>query len=131
MRFSDRILGLSYGAMLVSVMAIAEGQWAADYSLSPNAYRLLSEADIPAEESVWSACCDHRDCMEAKINVAYQAGDLARVAIGAYPIFDLEAAKIFRSTNGKSYFCRSNVSKPPDRENTRCVFHGAPKYVRR
>lgn len=141
---SDWILGISYGVLLVAAMAAAEGRWgdAASPILPVADSGLISEAEIPTDDATWAGCCDHRDCMEAKINVAYQAGDLARVAISAYPIFELEAAKIFRSTNGKSYFCRSDLTKPPDRENTRCVFHGlplvgfrpqggAPRYVRR
>lgn len=127
MRFSDWIIGLSYGALLIAAMAAAEGGWLRAAVPVP----VYGEAEIPTDETTWSACCDHRDCMEAKINVAYQAGDLARVAIGAYPIFELETAKIFHSTNGRSYFCRSDLTKPPDRENTRCVFYGRPSYVRR
>ncbi len=128
MRLSDWILGLFYGVLLIAAMAAAEGY--GDFRFSILDFGLLSEAAIPTDEATWASCCDHRDCMEAKINVAYQAGDLARVAIGAYPIFELEAAKIFRSTNGRSYFCRRDVERPPTAENTRCVFYSQPRYVR-
>lgn len=136
-RMRDWILGLSYGVMLISGMAVAGERLERFERLerSEAVEHLVGEAEIPAEESIWSDCCHHRDCMEAKINVAYLPFDVAqgkaRVAIGAYPIFELEAAKIFRSTNGRSYFCRSDLTRPPDKENTRCVFHGAPSYVKR
>ena len=133
MRLSDWILGLSYGVLLISAMAAAGDPLERFERLerSEAVERLVSEADIPAEQSVWSACCSHRDCMEGRVNVPYQAGDTAKVAIDAHPIFELEASKIFRSTNGKSYFCRSDLTKPPDRENTRCVFYDRPSYVKR
>ena len=149
MKVGDWIMGLSYGAILMAAMAAAEGDksslglLSSLSSLSPlsslsstqktQSTQVFSEAEIPTDESIWSACCDHRDCMEAKIDVAYQAGDLAQVAqvkIGAYPVFELETAKIFHSTNGKSYFCRQDLTRPPDRENTRCVFYARPSYVR-
>ena len=126
---SDWVLGLSYGVMLISVMAAAEGFFE---PLNPlTLEHFVGEAEIPTDENTWSACCHHRDCQEAKIHVAYQPGDWAQVAVDAYPIFELETAKIFRSINGKSYFCRQDLARSPDRENTRCVFHSQESYVRR
>jgi len=90
---------------------------------------LLSEAELPAEASLWSGCCSHRDCMEARVSVANQNADWAKVSIAYFPTFDLETKKIHPSKNGKDYFCRQDLSLPPDSKNTRCVFKGRPDYV--
>ena len=127
-------MGLIYGVMLIFLMSVAKGDWTSTKNvrdvgagLKP---ALTSEAEIPTDEQTWRACCDHRDCLEGRINVFIKSGDDANVSIDGYPIFDLEASKIFRSTNGKSYFCRKDLSRAPDRENIRCVFYGRPSYVR-
>lgn len=91
---------------------------------------LLSEAHIPTDEKTWSDCCSHHDCKEAKINVLFKADDKADVAIAAYPIFELDSWKIKKSANGKAYFCRKDLSRPPDNENIRCLFYIDPDYVR-
>jgi hypothetical protein len=94
-----------------------------------NPITLVSEAELPAEASLWSGCCSHRDCMEARVSVANQNADWAKVSIAYFPTFDLETKKIHPSKNGKDYFCRQDLSLPPDSKNTRCVFKGRPDYV--
>lgn len=130
----DWVVGLIYGVMLVFLLSVAEGDYRG-FELHPRhekrAPRLFSEAEIPTDEQTWRACCDHRDCKEGSVHVFIKSGDHADVSIDRYPVFELEASKIFRSTNGKSYFCRKDLSRAPDRENTRCVFYGRPSYVRR
>ncbi len=91
---------------------------------------LLSEAELPAEAGVWSGCCSHHDCVEGHVEI-YQNPDPnnATVAIDNYEPFPLERYKIHRSKNGRNYFCRRNLTRPPDTKNTRCVFVDKPNYV--
>jgi len=117
------------------VSSVANSQWSRasiainDSRLTINSF-LLSEADLPAEASLWSGCCSHRDCMEAPVSVTHQNADWAKVSIADFSAFELETVKIHPSKNGKGYFCRRDLSRPPDSENTRCVFIGRPDYVR-
>ena len=91
---------------------------------------LISEAEIPTDFGTWQSCCSHKDCMEAPVTVDYHSTEWARVTIGEFPSFDLETRKIYPSKNGKDYFCRRDLSRPPDTRNTRCVFVGRAKQVR-
>lgn len=93
--------------------------------------RLISEAEIPTDEQTWRSCCDHRDCHEAQLQVRFKPNDKADVAITSYQVFELDAQKVMKSKNGRSYFCRYDVAKAPSTENVRCVFYGRPSYVRR
>ena len=114
------ILGLVLG-----VIAIV---WGTVDQLSPR--RLVSEADLPAEPNVWSGCCSHLDCQEARIATFEDADpEKAIVVIDHYDPFPLERSKIHASKNEKAYYCRRNLNHPPDSENTRCVFLGTPRYV--
>lgn len=131
------------GLLLIFVLIGLMMDWNKPVALSLNGQRsvtvtdinnsrslLLSEAELPADASVWSGCCSHRDCMEAPVTVVYQNADWARVSIADFPAFELETWKIHPSKNGRAYFCRRELSRPPDTENTRCVFVGSSGHTR-
>lgn len=64
------------------------------------------------------------------VAVIYQNANWARVSIADFPAFELETRKIHPSKNGRTYFCRRDLTRRPDTENTRCIFVGSPDYVR-
>lgn len=93
--------------------------------------RFLSEAELPAEPGVWSGCCSHHDCKEGRVRL-YQESDPSKATVGIddYKPFSFERSRIHPSKNGRDYFCRRDLTQPPDSENTRCVFVGRPSYVK-
>ena len=119
--------------ILISISLIVKADTGVTHEVSArgdSAPPLLSEAEIPTDHRTWQGCCSHRDCMEASISVDYRTEEWARVEIGDFPAFDLETRKIYPSNNGKDYFCRRDLSRPPDTRNTRCVFVGGKKQVK-
>lgn len=92
--------------------------------------KFVSEAELPAEPNIWSGCCSHYDCQEGRVAThEYSNPDKAMVVIDHYDPFPLERSRIHPSKNGRDYFCRRDLNRPPDSENTRCVFLGKPRYV--
>ena len=82
--------------------------------------------DIPTNnEEIWNACCSHEDCLVAKsIKIEWASDDISLVTIDKYTRFAMKNENIHPSTNGKPYFCRVDISKPPTTTNTLCVFAG-------
>ncbi len=110
---------------LAGLIALAKGA-----VNQPAASKVLSEAELPAEPNIWSGCCSHYDCREARVTTyEHSEPDKAMVVIDHYDPFPLERSKIHPSKDGRDYFCRRNLNLPPDSENTRCVFLGKPRYV--
>ncbi len=124
--FLHWVVALIIVGLIIGLIAVV---WGMVDQLAPR--KLVSEADLPAEPNIWSGCCSHYDCQEARIATFEDPDpDKAIVVIDNYGPFPLERSKIHRSKNGKDYFCLRNLKRPPDSENTRCVFIGKPKYVR-
>ena len=89
----------------------------------PTDCRPVPKSVIPTEPRIWnSSCCGHEDCCEGRIQTSRFDATRDVVAIKGYQPFVLERKKISHSNNGRDYFCRSDISKPPDGENTLCVF---------
>lgn len=79
----------------------------------------------------WNRCCDQRDCHRGQVSIRYLNQETAFVAIEHYKPFTVPASKVFKSTDGWSYFCRINVDKPPSTDNIRCIFIAAGGYASR
>jgi len=85
---------------------------------------------LPAPDAVWNSCCHDQDCAEASLSVM-RSGDGFIVSIADYAPFKVRADKVFKSENGKSYFCTVGGWLPPDPSNILCVFYIDPSMVKR
>lgn len=89
----------------------------------PTDCKPVPKSVVPTEPLIWnSSCCGHEDCCEGRIRTSQFDAARDVVEIKGYAPFVLERKKISHSNNGRDYFCRSDVSKPPDSENTLCIF---------
>src|SRR5687767_514525 len=88
-------------------------------------------AVLPTDESTWNSCCDERDCIEARVRIRYLNKSTAFVSVDDFEPFTVASDKVFPSTNGHSYHCRYDISKPPSTDNIRCVFIAAGNYAKR
>lgn len=83
---------------------------------------------LPTDIATWNSCCHNRDCHEAAIQTMVLNQSTTLVKVNDYPSFTMPAANIMPSMNGRAYYCRPDINRPPSTDNIRCVFTAGGGY---